>query len=188
MALLSLVFPKTNTQIDALVLDASISESHQAEVEVTEHPVESGAAIVDHARPKPDSVTIEGVVSNTPLDTTQTDDALTAYAKLLALKDSPKLITIVTELRTYEDMLLTSLSVPRDTRTGDALRFTAVFKRVKLVKNKSTTVTVTKEPKGKKKASAGKQTAEQQVLDAAAALGPKKSLLFKGAESLGVVK
>lgn len=181
---LTLLFKTTPAKIDQLVLDASVTESHTGEVEVTEHPVEQGANIADHARPKPDSVTIEGIVSNTPLshaqatritesqgvtfETTSLADAIagqagnaeSALATLRDLKDNPRLVTIVTALHTYDSMILISLSVPRDARSGDALRFTATFRQVRLVSNKTTTQTVAKEPKAKKKVSTGKQVAK----------------------------
>lgn len=48
-------------------LDVVTTASHEAVVTITEHPVEEGSNIVDHARPEPDRVSIEGYVSNKPL-------------------------------------------------------------------------------------------------------------------------
>jgi hypothetical protein len=170
VATITLLTP-TRAQLGAIVLDASISEQHSAEVEVTEHPVEKGANIADHLRPKPEVLTIEGLVTNTPLDpsaalvrrtqgSTQFDSraelqperAGQAYADLRALKDSGELVTVVTSLRTYENMALRSLSVPRDARSGQALRFTATLVQVRTVT--SATVSV---PRAQKKTSLGKK-------------------------------
>lgn len=166
MALIALVFKKTLVQIDSLTLDASFSETHSADIEVTEHPVESGVNITDHARPKPDKLKIEGFFSNDALpdssaplveqsaqlgdgssisylsrSSTQADRSGEAYAGLLAIRDAGKLITIVTALRTYENMLMTSLEVPRDPKSGQALRFSAQFTEVKLVTNETAAFT-----------------------------------------------
>jgi len=154
---LTLLYQPFNAIIDALVLDASVREEHLAEVEVTDHPVEQGAAVSDHARPKPEEITIEGVVSNTPLNhfqtlraesrdgyTWQTSAAVnsvrgmpgaaeSAYQQLRDLRDKPRLITVVTALRTYDDMVMTSLKVPRDGQTGDVFKFEAKFKHVRVV-------------------------------------------------------
>jgi hypothetical protein len=174
MAELTLLFRPTPAKIDSLVLDASITESHVGEVEVTEHPVEKGAAISDHSRPRPDLLTIEGLVSNTPLNLTQaqragaaqgTEQAIqgqpgyaeAAYAILRDLRETGKLITVVTALRTYDNMVMVQLTVPRSAKTGEALRFTAQFKQVRVVQNKVTTITVAKEPKARGKTSTGKQ-------------------------------
>lgn len=177
---LTLIYQPTIAKIDTIELDASISESHVGEVEVTEHPVEQGANISDHARPKPETLSIEGVVSNTPVSRKQVlkiqngigsaesnaDDvrfrpewAESAYTKLRSLKDSGILVTVVTKLRTYTNMALKNLSVPRNAQTGEVLRFTAQFLQIKVVQNKSITLPV-ELPKTKPVEGRGKQVAK----------------------------
>jgi hypothetical protein len=178
---LSLLYQPFNAIIDSLVLDASVKEEHISEVDVTDHPVEQGAAVSDHARPKPEELTIEGVVSNTPLSNLQTSRATTfegvsftsnaasqsvrgmpgnaesAYAQLRALRDKPILITVVTALRTYDNLIMTSLKVPRDKDTGDVLKFEAKFKQVRIVTN-AVTVVATKKSKAKPAQNNGAQS------------------------------
>jgi len=177
---ISLLYQPFQAIIDSIVLDASLKEEHTGEVEVTDHPVEQGAAVTDHARPKPEELTIEGVVSNTPLNALQTSRAVTyegvpfttsaasnavrgkpgnaesAYTQLLDLKEGKRLLTIVTALRTYENMLMTSLKVPRDAQTGDVLKFEAKFKSIRIVTN-AVTVVATQKPKAKKPVAKGSQ-------------------------------
>lgn len=175
---LTLVYQPTLAKIDTIELDAAISESHVGEVDVTEHPIEQGADIADHARPKPDTLNIEGLVSNTPINSSQTQRAAqsqglaseeviqgqpgmaeSAYNKLLFLKANGKLITVVTGLRTYTNMVLKSLSVPVDAKTGDALKFTAQLKQVNIVQNKTVDLPVVL-PAAKPVSSRGKQVAK----------------------------
>lgn len=184
----SLLYRSGPTKIDTITLDIIKQETHGGKVTVTKHPVEKGFDVTDHARPEPDELTLECMVSNTPLNLTQqrrTVDvkindktvklqtsaledqvqgvagyAEDAYAKLRDLKDNPKLIRVVTGLRTYDNMILDSHNIPRDAKTGDGLVFTAHFVEVRIISNKSTTTTVAKEPKAKKKVSTGKQTAK----------------------------
>ncbi len=52
-------------------VDCSVSESHVADSEVTSHPVEDGQAVTDNVRPKADLITLEGVISNTPIEVPQ---------------------------------------------------------------------------------------------------------------------
>jgi hypothetical protein len=168
----TLLFQPFNAIIDTLVLDASVKEDHDAEVEVTDHPVEQGAAVSDHARPKPEELTIEGMVSNTPLNFIQARRSVTsegftwttsaqtnairgnpgnaeaAYVTLRAMRDTPKMLTIITALRSYDNMVMTSLKIPRDKETGDVLKFTAKFKQVRIVTN-AVTVVATKVNKAK---------------------------------------
>lgn len=198
---------KSVTKIDAIEVDATVSESHNGEVEVTEHPVEFGANITDHARPKAVMLTIEGIVSNTPLNRTQqrrkvnlgfsfsfetttiADQivgqpgvAEAAFAQLQAMRDNPQPITIATKYRTYESMVITSLVVPRNASTGDAVRFTATFKQVVIVKNRLTTGVIAKEPKAKPKVSRGKK-----VPDKTPEPTKKKSMAYQAVESLGLL-
>lgn len=55
------------TRIDSVALDAVVSESHSLGGEPTMHPVEEGDAISDYYRPKPRTVEIEGIISDTPI-------------------------------------------------------------------------------------------------------------------------
>lgn len=194
------------TKIDTITLDVSVAETYTGEVEVTEHPVEEGFNVVDHARAKPDMLTIEGVVSNTPLSmsqqrrlvqaasgvqfetTTQQDQiegqpgyAEAAFAKLEELRKTGKLVTVLTKLKTYEEMVLVSLVVPRNSTTGDALRFTAVFKHIRVVKNKLTSATIAKEPKAKAKVKTGKQVPKPDEAT------KKKSIAYTIAEQTGLL-
>lgn len=205
MAAASLVFKNGHTKIDSLELDVTISESHTGEVEITEHPVEEGFSVADHARPKQNNLTLTGLVSNTPisadqkkrtvevsgikLETTALKDQIqgvAGYAEnaetvLRNLKDTGKVITVYTHIRTYQNMILASLSIPRDGRTGDALQFTATFRQIRIVKNKTTKKVVAKEPKAQPKANAGKQTPKD------AGDTKKKSIAYKTAEKLGLL-
>ena len=163
MAAVTLLFRTKKASIGSVELDASISESHSGDVDVTDHPVESGAAISDHARAQPEKLTLEGIISNTPIapfdegappDQTRAGQA---YADLLVLKDAGELISVVTALRTYEDMVLVSLNVPRDAATGNVLRFSASFKQVRVVNSQTVQIT-TAEDKTKAKKRLDKQT------------------------------
>lgn len=49
-----------------IFFDTILSETHSNVSELAEHPVELGADVTDHIRHQPESVTLEGVVSNTP--------------------------------------------------------------------------------------------------------------------------
>lgn len=142
-------------RIGPYVIDASVSESHEFSSEVTQYPVEQGGAVTDNIRPKPIVVTIEGIVSDTPIGgvaalrhvgargdgkTTPSSEALAALEAIRLARDP---VTITTTLRTFDNMVMTSLSVPRDAATGAALRFSATFQQIIVVTNSRSTVRVT---------------------------------------------
>lgn len=48
-------------------LDATPTQAWESTAEVTKHPVETGSAIGDHVKPANDAITVEGVITNTPV-------------------------------------------------------------------------------------------------------------------------
>lgn len=159
-------------------VDAAIHEEHKSEAEVTAHPVEQGAAISDHIRRKPRELSLNGIVSNTPLHDLLSLDrfdtggrAEVAWENLLLLqasatkpnatfKETP-LVTIITTLATYENMALVSLSCPRDAQRGNVVEFTAMFREIFTVASEAIAVPETPRPPKKAlgNAAAGKATA-----------------------------
>lgn len=149
--------------IDDFELDAAVVEDHTFDSEVTEYPVEKGADVADHVRARPIVVTIEGIVSDTPVGSLaerrfdQFGEFLysgEAFTKLQEIRDAREPVRIITSLRSYDNMLLQSIQVPRDARTGDALRFRATFVQLQLVTN-ARTVIRTAQPRGQKKRDLG---------------------------------
>lgn len=127
--------------IDNFAIDCLISDNHTFESEVTEFPVESGSTISDNIRPKPITIVMECIVSNTPLENASrfrkdgsvpTEDA---YAMLQKIRTDRRLVTISTSLQDYTNMAMESLSIPRASGRGDELRFSATFKQVQIVTN-----------------------------------------------------
>src|SRR5262245_31080718 len=53
-------------QTEYVRFDAVLSEVHEDVVTITDHPVELGVNVSDHARPEPERLTLEGVVSSIP--------------------------------------------------------------------------------------------------------------------------
>jgi hypothetical protein len=170
-------------------LDASVTETHSLANTVTDHPVEDGVNVSDHSRPEPDALTIEGIVSNTPFSTSTQTRAVNsgsvtfdttseanvprdqpgyaeeAYRKLRQLRDEGVLCTVVTTLRTYTSMAITSVSVPRDSKTYDALRFSITFKRVVVVKNKLTRTRVSRDSRAGDKTKTGNQATKNTEVE-----------------------
>lgn len=48
-------------------LDATPTQAWESTAEVTKHPVETGSAVGDHVKPANDAITVEGVITNTPV-------------------------------------------------------------------------------------------------------------------------
>jgi hypothetical protein len=50
-----------------LTLDATVKETHELSAQVTDHPVESGSNLTDHIRTLPARISLQGIISNTPI-------------------------------------------------------------------------------------------------------------------------
>jgi hypothetical protein len=133
-----------------------VKEENVHECVISEHPVERGLPVSDHIRQKSERLTVEGVITNTPIDPVlagalpstpgiprlELSRAEAVYQTLCDLWRTPALIPIKTSSRTYENMALVSLSTTRDEKSGDALKFTGVFQSVRLVDLKTSNVAV----------------------------------------------
>jgi len=141
---LSMIFSalggKRKGKIGELELDVTLTEKHEFSNEITSFPVEAGAEIADHVIQAPSRITIQGFVTNTPVKLfggalDPTDYVQTALETLLTLAGhikgdeglytTPEPVTVVTGLNVYSNMMITSLTIPRDRTTGQALEFTA---------------------------------------------------------------
>ena len=136
------------TLIDGFRIDATVSEEPSYSAEVTAHPVEKGADIVDHVRARPVTLSITGIVSDTPLQPLASErdgttlPTETARKRLREIYTNREPVAVETDDTVYENMILETLSIPRDSTTGDALRFSATFRQVEFVTNERTTVRV----------------------------------------------
>lgn len=98
--------------------DATMSESHTYSANVTSHPVENGTDITDHVQILPFELTLSGIVTNTPIqpqefDFDQANRVQNLYDELTLLFEERSFLTVVTGLQRYENMILTSIDVPR---------------------------------------------------------------------------
>jgi hypothetical protein len=197
------------SKIENLPIDAVITQTISMENEVTDHPVEEGFNVTDHSRPLPDKLTMECIISNTPVSADQqqrivqsgsyqitttapnpTDASAysdNALKKIEALRTQGAVFTVVTRRRTYDTMTIESIQIVDDAKTVDMLKFSISLKRIRVVKNKQTRLTVSKDPRAGGKVSTGHQVNKDgegketsALLDIAKATGIK-SLLGPGA-------
>ena len=133
----------------------TIKESHVDELEITQQPVDQGAAITDHAFAKPAELTIECAWSDSPPAAnvvqsltnavTGTIDGINSiisgnaptqsrdiYQKLLLLQQSRVPMDVFTGKRHYVNMLIAAISVETDKESENALVATIRFRQVLL--------------------------------------------------------
>ena len=119
--------------------DAVFREDHLSVVRMTEHPVQTGANIVDHAYLMPATLTMEIGMSDAMQSLVSGEWGVTdgiggksvnAYQKLLSLQQSRLPLTVHTRLNKYENMVIEQISVQDDYKTQNGLRATITFRQL----------------------------------------------------------
>jgi hypothetical protein len=108
--------------------DAIMRIEHDTTTRITEHPVQSGANLSDHAYQLPARVTLEVNMSDA-MDVFQpgqfssfSTKSISAYQQLLAFQKARLPLQIVTRLNQYDNMLIEHISAPDDVSSLHGLR------------------------------------------------------------------
>lgn len=169
-----------------LTADATVSETHSSSAKVTMHPREVGSDIADNIQPQLPEISATIFISNTPL-TRQEDNydwPQDAYGRLVELQRDRVLVSIVTHFGTYENVALTSVSVPVSNVNGVSISTT--WRVIETVSTQQVTIPadilrgmVRASGKGKDKGKdqVGTPSAEAQAADASGQAAAAKSLL-----------
>lgn len=131
MAITQLIFRKGNF-IGEIELDAILNESASTAARITKNPVENGADINDHIIIDPMSFSVSGVVSNVSSNIIQAVSTIPsifanktksqiAWDELLELQANRQPFTLVQGLKTYNNVVIQSLSESQDVNTANAL-------------------------------------------------------------------
>lgn len=187
--MLRIEWTEANGAPGAIDVDVSQREGHELGAESTDHAVERGADISDHAKPTNGTVTFEGVVSNHPLEVPRTQmDGVTGSVQSVPLRSgghasalkfsaafdraravdrllqhlitTRTLVRIVTHLRDYEEMLITRFRVDLDAQTGNALPFSMDAKKLRIVETQVGQVPRPAERRGQRTQQRGNQPPE----------------------------
>lgn len=121
-------------------------ENHVDELEVTDHPVEQGASITDHAFKLPSTLTLRYAWSQSPspspglrglipniIPTAPPQDVHDIYTKLLTMQANRELLTVYTGKRSYRNMLIQRLEVDTDQTSEYSLPTVVTLRELLLV-------------------------------------------------------
>jgi len=131
-----LIYVKTN--VAGYFFDAYFQVTHTSSATVTEHPVETGASISDHSFINP--AVLEMQIGMTDVATSIIDGqfnspgtssrSVAAFLILDELMRQRVPLQVVTRLKVYQNMLITSISAPDDHLTLYGLKATVTFKEI----------------------------------------------------------
>lgn len=140
MDILSTLFQQQTRKIGLIVPSVVISEKHSDTLEITEHPVEVGAAISDHAYRRPSEVVMQvgfagGGSLLDLLDTTSFGlsaglSPREVYQNLLDLQNSRVPFDVVTGKRLYSNMLIRAMEVTTERSTENVLSAVLTLREV----------------------------------------------------------
>jgi hypothetical protein len=122
--------------------DCVVEEVGTDTLQITEHPVETGATITDHAFKKPREVTLRWSWSDSSpfFHAAQQGIVLQIYNSLLTLQASLTPFTLYTGKSAYSSMLLESVKQTTTKDSEFSLQITAICKEIIIVYTTTTSV------------------------------------------------
>lgn len=147
---------RSRRRIADFVAYLTIDENGEDELEITDHPVQRGAEITDHAYKKAPLLNLTISFSESDENSTMALDE--TYAAMLELQESRVPFEVVTGKRIYTDMLFKSLRQITDKNTDNILSIQAVLKHIII-----TEVTITSVPPRAKQKNPGKTGATSKA-------------------------
>lgn len=128
----------TSPSIGRCLFDAVFSINHSQNITITQHPVQSGAAVADHAFLEPDEVVLDVGMTDvaTSLDTiagSAKNRSVVAYEMLRSLAQAREPLDLTTRLFSYKNMMITSIAVDDDFHTMHALRASISLQQIRIV-------------------------------------------------------
>lgn len=163
-----------------VTFDVSENETHKSTAKVTDHPIEEGANISDHVVVGPDLLTLVAWVSNTPianeaeLAVLSPQRAEEAYETLRLMKNAGTTCKVLTTLRAYTSMVITSISVPRNAPLGDAINVTVELQEIRTATSETIAAAAPRDARGSKSVDEGKKT----TTDASAVVDAKANTIL----------
>lgn len=128
------VYAKTN--VGGFFFDAFLKMTHTSTLTITDQPVQTGAALTDHAYMQPLELQMDIGMSDVATSyikgqfTGGSTRSITAYSILRNLQKLRVPIQVVTRLGIYQNMLVEVITAPDDYTTLNAMKCTVTFREV----------------------------------------------------------
>lgn len=154
-----------DTGKEKLIFDAIFSTEHITSLSITEHPIQTGADISDHAYEEGARLTFDIGMSDVMKSYTPgqfSDDAsrsVSAYLKIRELQKQRLPITVTTKLGSYTNMMVETITNVEDNKTTHGLRATVVLKQIFVVN--VTTVKISERPQKSEQTNEGEQKVKE---------------------------
>ena len=135
-----------STKIDAAIvsieLDALITETPTVSATPTSNTIEDGSVIADHVTHAPDTLTIQGEISNSPASIDRifsksfvSSPVQDSWEQLLELKRDGVPFDFVSDFQVYYGYVITNLTPTRNAAAGQALNFSCTMQKITIVES-----------------------------------------------------
>ncbi len=130
---------RVSRSIGTIIPQCTVEERARDEMAITEHPIQTGASITDHAYSMPSIVTARygwsnsGAVFDLNSGGLVTSDPQSIYDQLLTLQKSRQPFTLTTGKQSYPNMLIGILEQTTDKRTENILMVSITFRQILIV-------------------------------------------------------
>ena len=170
-----------------VTFDAVVEETHSTTMEITSHPIESGASISDHAFLLPEELIVIGYLSNHEFKASKGENSQptlmdtavrnrhygrsgivhgsgesrlsAAYEALVTIQRLRKLVTVQTGLMLYTKMAIQSLTVTNNPEHDSSAMFRCELKKLNIVESEHVSRPESSFYKKKNRSSTGKKKA-----------------------------
>lgn len=135
LALVAKTVIRPKRSFGGIIAHAIIKEQHTDAVQLTEHPIEKGANISDHAIKMPAEIIVTMGWSNTPAGAVLTSGASTEYSiqeiyeALLKTQAKFKLVDVLTSKRAYKEMVIVNLATMTDAENENSMVIVATCRQ-----------------------------------------------------------
>jgi len=136
-----LVYVKSN--LGGWFFDAFIRQDHTRKLKMTEHPVQTGAAMVDHAYMEPVELTLTIKMSDAAESivpgqfTNRWSRSVAAYDVLKEIQAQRIPCQVLTRLELYSNMMIQAISIPDDFRTLYGLEAVVTMREIPVAEVKT---------------------------------------------------
>ena len=168
-------------------VDAYPSETHSISYSKTDYPTETGGSHTDNITKLPDKLVLEGFVSNlgNPAGIAQVPGSgrpKAAWERIREVARREDIVSVVTTLGLYENMLITGFDATVNVDTGQTLSFTMTLEEAEFSNTQVTTLPAAQlgDPAGNKSGVVDAGTKQAAVLE-----GQRPSVLLQAVEGLG---
>lgn len=127
--------------IGDISFDCTVTERHSSRASVTSYPIEELKGS-DHVVQELDEVSLGGIFTDTPsgAERASVGRSRDLYLDLIELKERGATLDVVTNLRVYQNMVITAVDAVKDPTTGYSVPVNVSLQPVRIARTRSTVI------------------------------------------------